>query len=153
METMETMRRTFRPRAAEAEKRPSRTDPLRSGYRRESGRLTTRLDSGIMMLHDVITCNRGSIVLSGGAAVKVLAREHPDWLDVVRASYEEAGQSDRFAGAWVCQRLGRWVPSLRMLAAYGILEKVDTSRGGRRAYYRMPARQEVGKALRELGAL
>ena len=90
---------------------------------------------------------------SGNAAVKVLARERPDWLDAVRACYEEAGQVEEFAGAWVLQRLGRWLPSLRLLATYGILEKVDTSRGGRRAYYRMPDRDGVGAALRELGML
>jgi hypothetical protein len=86
-------------------------------------------------------------------AVKVLAREHPQWLDVVKACHEEAAEVDEFAGAWVVRRLGRWIPSLRILARYGILEKVDTSRGGRRAYYRMVDREEVGRALQELSVL
>jgi hypothetical protein len=86
-------------------------------------------------------------------AVKVLARERPEWLDVVRACYDEAAVTDEFAGAWVVKRLGRWFPSLRILGRYGILQKVDSSRGGRRAYYRMPDREEVGRALRDLGVL
>lgn len=90
-------------------------------------------------------------MLSSCAAVKVLAREHPEWLDVVRACYNQAEETEEFAGAWVRRRLGRWFPSLRTLAQYGILEKVDISRGGRRAYYRMPDREGVEKALRELG--
>lgn len=92
-------------------------------------------------------------MLSTVSAVKALATDHPDWLDVVQASYFQALQTDEFAGAWVLRRLGRWVPSLRMLAHYGILEKVDAARGGRRAYYRMTHREDVGSALRELGVL
>ena len=84
------------------------------------------------------------------SAIKALALDHPDWLDVVQACYYQALETNEFAGAWVLRRLGRWVPSLRMLASYGILEKVDTARGGRRAYYRMPNREEVGQALRDL---
>ena len=90
-------------------------------------------------------------MLSPYAAVKVLARENPEWLDVVRACYDQAEETEEFAGAWVRRRLGRWFPSLRILGRYGILEKVDVSRGGRRAYYRMPDREGVEKALRELG--
>lgn len=68
------------------------------------------------------------------------------------AAYEEAGQSPEFAGAWVVERLGAWVPSLRPLASRGIVVKTDTARGGRRAYYTMPDREGVGRALAELEA-
>ena len=58
-----------------------------------------------------------------------------------------------FAGAWVVDELarrghGRWVPNLRLLVSYGLLEKSGSStRGGRRAYYRMPDRVGVAKAM------
>ncbi len=90
-------------------------------------------------------------MLSSYAVVKIFAKEHPEWLDVVHACYNQAEETQEFAGAWVCRRLGRWFPSLRVLARYGILEKVDIARGGRRAYYRMSDRKGVGKALQELG--
>ena len=86
-------------------------------------------------------------------AVKELAREKPEWLPVVRACYELADETEEFAGAWVVSQLGRWVPSLRILASRGILEKVGTARGGRRAYYRMLDRSAVRRALGELGEL
>lgn len=92
-------------------------------------------------------------MLSSYIAVKAIANEHPEWLDVVRACYDQAGQTQEFAGAWVCRRLGRWFPSLKMLARYGILEKVDTSRRGKRAYYRMPDREGVRNAFQDLGML
>ena len=42
----------------------------------------------------------------------------------------------------------RWIPNLRILVSYGLLEKSGPStRGGRRAYYRMPDRPGVEKAL------
>ena len=88
---------------------------------------------------------------SAYTAVREIAVERPEWLAVIRACYEVANETDEFAGAWVLNRLGRWVPSLRTLATRGILQKVDTSRGGRRAYYRMPDRGGVRSALEELG--
>ncbi len=85
-------------------------------------------------------------------SIKRLAHEHPDWLDVVLVCYQIAGDTNnRFAGAWVVWRLGRWVPSLRTLVRYSIFEKLDTSRRGRRAYYRMIDRERVGNKLQELG--
>jgi hypothetical protein len=80
------------------------------------------------------------------------------WLPVVVAAYWQsrrtAAYGGRFAGAWVVNDLGGWVPSLRLLAAAGILEKSgDTVRGGRRAYYRMPDADGVEKALRQLDLL
>lgn len=89
---------------------------------------------------------------SSYTAVKEIAREKPEWIAVVQACYEVAGKTEEFAGAWVLKRLGHWVPSLRTLASRGILQKTDTSRGGRRAYYCMPNREGVGRALEELSA-
>ena len=90
---------------------------------------------------------------SSYTAVKILAREHPDWLPIVRACYDEAAEAQEFAGAWISKRLGHWFPSLRLLVRYGILTKIETTRGGRRAYYHMPDREGVGEALQELGIL
>ena len=82
-----------------------------------------------------------------------MAREKPGWIPVIRSVYKEAGQTKEFAGAWVLKRLGEWAPSLRTLAARGVLEKTETARGGQRAYYEMPDRAGVERALKELGAL
>lgn len=92
------------------------------------------------------------MAVSGYDAVRTIAKERPEWMDVVRASFQEAQTSERFAGAWVLERLGRWAPSLQMLTRYGVIEKDgESTRGGRRAYYRMPDREGVARALRELG--
>lgn len=90
-----------------------------------------------------------------------LARERPDWLPVLRAACEEAETTEpfggRFAGRWVLQRLPKPTgepqhrPGLRLLVGYGLLEKSgESTRGGRRAYYRMPAWREIRQALDEL---
>lgn len=90
-------------------------------------------------------------------AVRRLGIEHPEWLLVleaaaaVAASVEEHG--GEFAGSWVVDELARrgsprWIPNLRILVSYGLLEKSGPStRGGRRAYYRMPDRVGVQRAL------
>lgn len=77
-----------------------------------------------------------------------------DWLKVVKACYEGAGRTNNvFAGSWVAHKVG-WFPSLRKLVKYGILEKQgETVRRGRRAYYTMPDRDGVGRALMQLGYL
>lgn len=86
--------------------------------------------------------------------VKQLALERPEWLPVLETCYGVAlSTTNRFCGAWVYNRLGRWFPSLRTLVRYGILEKLDTSRGGRRAYYRMVDLEEVRKDLTGLAVL
>lgn len=54
-----------------------------------------------------------------------------------------------FAARWVLG--GIPVINLRTLRARGILEKVGSSRGGHRAYYRMVDPAAVGQALRTLG--
>jgi hypothetical protein len=101
--------------------------------------------------------NESNLIIDPEQAVRRLAIEHPEWLPVleaaatVAASVEEHG--GEFAGAWVVDELARrgsrrWIPNLRILVSYGLLEKSGPStRGGRRAYYRMPDRRAVVKAI------
>ncbi len=95
--------------------------------------------------------------MGGYRAIMRLAQEDPAWLPVVRAAFERAVASKpyggEFAGAWVLRELGSWVPNLRLLVRYGILEKTDLTRGGNRAYYRMLDIDGVRQALSELDAL
>jgi hypothetical protein len=94
-------------------------------------------------------------------AVLELAYEREDWLPVLRAACAQAQKTEpyggRFAGSWVLQELAaltgsaEWRPGLRLLVAYGLLEKDgESTRGGRRAYYRMPDRAGVEAALKEI---
>lgn len=94
-------------------------------------------------------------------AVLELAYERGDWLPVLRAACVQARKTQpyggRFAGSWVLQELAsqtgnrEWRPGLRLLVAYGLLEKDgESTRGGRRAYYRMPDPDGVEQALAEL---
>src|SRR5438034_6296103 len=95
-------------------------------------------------------------------AVRRLALEHPEWLPVLEAAAAVAGNVEEhggeFAGTWVVDELARrgsprWIPNLRILVSYGLLEKSGPStRGGRRAYYRMPDRVGVVRAIEALGA-
>jgi hypothetical protein len=101
--------------------------------------------------------NESNLIIGVEQAVGRLAIEHPEWLPVleaaaaVAASVEEQG--GEFAGTWVVDELARrgsqrWIPNLRILVSYGLLEKSGPStRGGRRAYYRMPERGGVVKAI------
>lgn len=94
-------------------------------------------------------------------AVMHLASEKPDWLPALRAACTSARKAEpyggEFAGSWVVTELEQlagervWLPGLRTLAVYGLIEKAGPStRGGRRAYYRMPDRAGVELALQEL---
>lgn len=93
-------------------------------------------------------------------AVMRLAHERPEWIAALRAACVTARTAEDFsgdfAGSWVLDELERqdgtrWLPGLRTLATYGLIEKAGPStRGGRRAYYRMPDRQGVERALEEL---
>jgi transcriptional regulator with XRE-family HTH domain len=58
------------------------------------------------------------------------------------------GRDHDFAARWILG--GIPVVNLRTLSARGILEKVGSSRGGHRAYYRMVDPDGVGQALRTL---
>jgi hypothetical protein len=97
------------------------------------------------------------LAMDGYRAVMRLAQEDAPWLPVVRAAFQRAVASrpygGEFAGAWVLRELGSWVPNLRLLVRYGILEKTDLTRGGNRAYYRMPDMDGVRRALSELDAI
>lgn len=105
-----------------------------------------------------------SIVLDGLATereVMRLASERPDWIPVLRAAASRARKSEpyggEFAGHWVIRDLQEqsgvklWLPGLRLLVTYRLIEKSgDSTRGGRRAYYRMPNRVAIESALRKL---
>lgn len=108
------------------------------------------------MLYDVIITT-----LSETRAVRRLAAEHPDWVPVLEAAIAVASRSEpfgaEFAGSWVLKELesraGRrqWIPNLRLLVTYGILEKSgESTRGGRRAYYRFVNRVAVQEALEQI---
>ena len=91
----------------------------------------------------------------GYKGVKRLAREKPAWLPIVEACLEEAKRCEgEFAGAWILENLKKkgisWFPNLRTLVSYGILQKTDVTRGGRRAYYIMPDIEGVEVALNEI---
>src|SRR6266487_6342922 len=98
-----------------------------------------------------------NLIITTDRAVQRLAVERPEWLTVlaaaaaVAASVEEHG--GEFVGAWVVDELARrgsprWIPNLRILVSYGLLEKSGPStRGGRRAYYRMADRVGVMRAV------
>lgn len=94
-------------------------------------------------------------------AVSALAKERPQWVAVLAAALTVAERAQpyggEFAGAWVLDELdhqtGRptWLPNLRVLISYGFLEKVgESTRGGRRAYYRCVNAQAIGRALNRL---
>ena len=82
-----------------------------------------------------------------------LASEKPEWLPALQAACESVRKAEQFggefAGSWVVSELEqltgeRWLPGLRTLAVYGLVEKSGPStRGGRRAYYLMPDRPGV----------
>ena len=101
-------------------------------------------------------------VITARELVERLHTEKPEWIPVLRAavSVAERVSGGQFAGAWVLDEWVRtarpevpWKPGLRTLATYGLIEKVgESTRGGRRAYYRMPDRAGVDEALKELGA-
>ena len=104
---------------------------------------------------------------SGYDGVMKLQKEHPEWLPIVKLCCDMSGENQRFAGSWVIYRAGElgysppvvklfepdgyWLPSLKLLVGYGILKHEFSTRGKRRAYYTMPDRESVEKALHELG--
>ena len=72
-------------------------------------------------------------------------------IGVLKQCYDwvlKEGREQMFAARWVLG--GIPVVNLRTLRARGLLEKVGSSRGGHRAYYRMVNPDEVGRALRIL---
>ena len=111
--------------------------------------------------HELPAYDRAMIDNDTARAVMHLASERPEWIRVLRAACQSARKAEpyggEFAGAWVVQELEQMegqriaVPNLRTLATYGLVVKSgESTRGGRRAYYRMPDRQAVESALQEL---
>lgn len=98
-----------------------------------------------------------NMIMHTDEAIRRLAVENPDWMLVLDAALAVAERSQahggEFAGAWVLAEVQArggpgWFPNLRILVSYGLLEKSGAStRGGRRAYYRMPDREGVAQAL------
>ncbi len=96
-------------------------------------------------------------------AVAAMKRERPEWLRVLEAALVVAERSEpyggEFAGAWVLDELEKqsgqrvWLPNLRVLMTYGFLEKAgESTRGGRRAYYRLIDRRTLGRVVAQLKA-
>ena len=89
-------------------------------------------------------------------SVKRLSEERPDWIPIVKECLECSQKYEEFAGSWVLSGLAEkrnaivWKPGLRTLVAYGILKKIRTTRGGRRAYYIIPDPEGAKKALQEI---
>jgi hypothetical protein len=109
-----------------------------------------------------IVADRKSAVLfwrnrmeSGYAAVMKLSNEDPGWLPYVSAAYRVAQKQGEyeFTGSDVLDEMQppAWAPSLKALARWGILAHVRTTRGGKKAWYLMPDREGVGRALAEIG--
>jgi len=103
---------------------------------------------------------------SGYNAVQGVAREQcPEWLGVIRACHDAiekqvaAGNVEHTCPAWIKGHTGLQVRSLRPLVAWGVLERkrwgvVDGQNldASGRAYYLMPDRPGVARALAKLGA-
>jgi len=94
-------------------------------------------------------------------AVRRLAAEHPQWVAVLEAAMAVASRSEPvggdFAGSSVLKELEsragqrQWIPNLRLLVTYGLLEKSgESTRGGRRAYYRFVNRAATEDALEQI---
>lgn len=94
-------------------------------------------------------------------AVAALRNERPEWLPVLDATLTVAERAQpyggEFAGAWVLDelknRIGHptWLPNLRILVSYGFLEKAgESTRGGKRAWYRCADLQTLRRLLAEL---
>jgi hypothetical protein len=98
------------------------------------------------------------MVMSTEDAVRRLAVEHSEWLAVLQATTAVAAAAEEhggeFPGKWVVDELRSrgltpWIPGLRIFVTFGLLEKSGpTTRGGKRAYYRMPNRLAIEEALR-----
>lgn len=103
-------------------------------------------------------------MITAKVLVQRLQTEKPEWIPVLRAAVTVAERVEpyggQFAGSWVLEEWGRqakpdiaWKPGLRTLATYGLIEKVgESTRGGRRAYYRMTDRAGIDEALKQIDA-
>ena len=121
-----------------------------------------------MATQEQVTDDHRAFAGSTRERVLRLVNEYPEETLLLRAACEQARRCEPgdFAGSWVLRELGRlsgrtgpvvtgdpsWRPGLRRLSAFGLIEKTGTARGGRRAYYRMPDREEVERALAAIEA-
>jgi hypothetical protein len=121
------------------------------------------LDSDTIDLRILIEASNMSEEITTQRSVFRLALEKPDWIPVLKAACSQARRcapyGGEFAGSWVLREMAAktgappWRPGLRLLVAYGLLEKSgESTRGGRRAYYRMPDPDGVEQALTQLPA-
>ncbi len=96
-----------------------------------------------------------------GAFGRLSRLPRPQWLPVLEAVLTVADRAEpyggEFAGAWVLDELEQqtghptWLPNLRVLVRYGFLEKAgESTRGGRRAYYRCVGAEAIARALTRL---
>jgi hypothetical protein len=92
---------------------------------------------------------------SGYVPVMRLAVEDPEWLSLVKAASEFAGQfGNHFSGKWILERAqAGWFPNLKALVTRGILEKEYSNASGTKAYYRLRDAEGTGRALSELGLI
>lgn len=83
-------------------------------------------------------------------AISSLTRKNPTYLPILKACLELGESEAEFAGSWVFERVGTWFPNLRPLTAAGLLIRVETSRRGQRAYYRLADPLALKEALAEI---
>jgi hypothetical protein len=92
---------------------------------------------------------------SGYAVVMEFAKAEPGWIPYVHSAHRVAQRSGEheFTGSDILREMPQpaWAPGLKALARAGILEHVRSTRGGKRAWYRMPDLEGVARALAELG--
>ncbi len=94
--------------------------------------------------------------ISGYEAVKQVAQEDADWLEVIWACLEwtmeqmEKGQPVPFARATISHRLGRPSPRLIWLVKRRVIVQLFTTSNEPRAYYQLRDPEGVGRALREV---
>lgn len=104
--------------------------------------------------------------MDGYEGMKRLARDRSDWVPIATAALREADRTgdNGFAGTWVLNDLRRnnWpglryssgevqtFPGLRLLERYGVVAHRNSTRQRHRAYYTMPDKEGVRRALAEL---
>jgi hypothetical protein len=95
--------------------------------------------------------------ISGYQAVREVAEEDAEWLDVIRACLEwtleqsEASQPVEFTRAAISFRVGRPLPRLTWLVERHVIVQLFASGNEPRDYYQLRDPEGVGRALRELG--
>jgi hypothetical protein len=89
--------------------------------------------------------------------IRHLVHDHPEWLSVIEACIDVARTvHPEFAGAWVHRHMRDTghpgFPNLRVLVRNDVLEKVRSSRGGKRAYYIFSDLEEAEQTVHSLRA-